>query len=87
MHSVLLKKITTFTLLLQTLLSYVTQYYCYTKILLAAVGFFFPYTQPARELMMHTTLEHYPKEKNISVSSWQFSHEIHTPLAHIDPSE
>lgn len=39
--------------------------------------------------MMHTTLEHYPKEKkkSASVSSRQFSHEIYTPLAHIDPSE
>lgn len=36
---------------------------------------------------MHTTLEHYLKEKNSSVSSWQHGHEIHTLLANIDPSE
>lgn len=37
--------------------------------------------------MTNTTLEHYPKEKKASVSSWQHSHEIHTPLANIDPFE
>lgn len=37
--------------------------------------------------MMHTTLEHYLKEKKASVSSWQHSHEIHTLLANTSPSE
>lgn len=36
---------------------------------------------------MHTTLEHYLKEENYSVSSWQHAHEIHSLLANIDPSE
>lgn len=55
------------------------QYYFCTK--LVGLGFFI-YT--ARELVMHTTLEHYLKQKTSSVSSWQQAHEIHTLLANTE---
>lgn len=59
----------------------------YNTIAIQSYWLWFFSTYTARVLMTNTTLEHYPKEKKASVSSWQHSHEIHTPLANIDPSE